>query len=117
MVRDEYASLFKRLLAYIIDTLLLAIIFVPILWYAWFDDFFAHYSTIKGFTKTEEFATLKYNMRMGGFIVYCIYSLLLEGSRLQGTIGKRILGFLLALFSSKNMGLHDKISSTVVVQD
>ncbi len=89
-----WAGFGVRLLAYVIDVLpitlgILALFFL----FLGFDETFQRYTTARGDTNARiEFMAQRYQIRILSFLVYIIYCALLEGSAMQGTFGKRLLG-------------------------
>ncbi|MCB1060573.1 MAG: RDD family protein [Calditrichaeota bacterium] len=125
----QYAGFWRRVLAVIIDGLIISIVSVPLTWKFKFDGF-----------------TLSYGF---GMIIQWLYFSLFESSFRQATIGKMAIGivvtdesyrrisfarasgryfgkylsaiilgigFLMAAFTEKKQALHDILADTLVVQ-
>lgn len=94
MMEYRFASLKRRTLAYLID--ILPITFLTFSFFYLFTDFkdvwhqyLSHSRTIMD---TIEFQTWKMLIRNTTFIAFVLYGTLFESSKLQGTLGKYILG-------------------------
>ncbi|MCB9357555.1 MAG: RDD family protein [Calditrichaeota bacterium] len=125
----QYAGFWRRVLAAIIDGILVSIVSGPFTWTMEFDDF-----------------TLSYGF---GIIIQWLYFALMESSAKQATLGKLVIGivvtdesyrrisfaratgrffskfisafilgigFIMAAFTQKKQALHDIIADTLVVQ-
>ena len=143
----RYAGFWVRLLALVIDAIIISIVFMPILTVIFpTREVFSNYYTQPGFRNTfvEDPAT---SVRGFVFMIYAILMLNYYGA----TLGKRLLGikvvsengkrpsildliiresigkflstivlglgFILAGFDKKKQGWHDKLAKTVVVYD
>lgn len=140
----KYASFGLRLLAYIIDSILLALVFVPV------GLLLGVAAALLGSEGAEELSALASAViNLLSIIVAWVYSAVLESSTWQATIGKRILGikvtdmsgnrisfgkatgrhfgkflssiicaigFIMAAFTEKKQALHDILASTLVVE-
>lgn len=139
----DYATFGQRLLAYLLDWLLLAIIFVPL---KFFFRYFVAGSGAEGAKELAAVASLIINF--SSLITKWLYSAIMESSVWQATIGKKIfgivvtdlsgnrigfgratgrhfgkllssviclMGFIMIAFTEKKQGLHDILASTLVV--
>ena len=89
-----WAGFGVRLLAYLIDVLPITFAIAAFFyWFLGFDETFQRYSTAQGGVNARiEFLAQRNQIRDLSFFVYLVYSTLLEGSAMQGTFGKRLLG-------------------------
>ena len=88
-----YASCTRRFFAYTIDWLIIGL---PVVlfsyWLTNFGQTLQQRFDSQDFLSKVEFYVRRNLIRDSSFLVYLIYCGLIEGSRLQGTIGKRLLG-------------------------
>ena len=131
MIQAGYASVWKRLAAYLIDTLLLSIIGGI----AWLLDLVSNLDDLLAFSPIL-------------LLFSWLYFAIMESSPLQATLGKKMLGlevcnlegeqisfltatiryfskilstlvlyagYIMAFFTEKHQGLHDMIAKTVVI--
>jgi uncharacterized RDD family membrane protein YckC len=92
--RVVFASVWRRLAAYLIDTLPLTLIVTGIFW-AFFglDEAWRAYSAAdRSPSARAEFLTLRNRVRDLTFLVWVVYCVVLEASPWQATAGKRLLG-------------------------
>ena len=138
-----YAGFWLRFAAYLIDTIILGLIFVPL---------GAILGVLLLATGNEPDPSLTLaldgGIRVGSIIVGWLYSSLLESSSWQGTVGKKVcglrvtdldghqitfgkatgryfgkilssliclVGFFMVAFTEKHQGLHDQLAGTLVV--
>lgn len=145
-VNNQYASGGRRLLAFILDRMIIGFIVSLIMrpfWhfpFNWLDDFW-----MDGLELTAGIVSYKIVKE----VVFLAYYSLMEASKYQGTLGKIILGirvtdlngnavavskallrnlgkyisgfifgigFLMIVFDNRKQGLHDKIADTLVVK-
>jgi uncharacterized RDD family membrane protein YckC len=140
----KYAHFGLRVLAYIIDSLLLAAVFVPV---GIGLGVLAAMNGSEGVEELSDGASAVINL--ASIIATWLYSAIFESSTWQATLGKRLLGikvtdmagnrisfgrasgrhfakfissiicgigFLMAAFSEKKQALHDSIANTLVVE-
>lgn len=140
----KYASFGLRVLAYIIDSILLALVFVPV------GLLLGVAAALLGSEGAEELSALASAViNLLSIIVAWVYSAVLESSTWQATIGKRLLGikvtdmsgnrisfgkatgrhfgkflssiicaigFIMAAFTEKKQALHDILANTLVLE-
>ncbi|SHK25239.1 Uncharacterized membrane protein YckC, RDD family [Clostridium cavendishii DSM 21758] len=87
------ASRGRRFLAYLIDAIIVGLVVGGIFWLIGFDKVFSDYvSNSRDISGKIEFLGWKNKLNWSSFLVYCIYCSVMEGSKLQATLGKRIMG-------------------------
>ena len=138
-----YASFWLRFAAYLIDSILLGLIFFPL---------GLGLGLIMGATGNNQNPELMLGvngaLNMGSLVVTWLYSSLLESSSWQGTVGKKLVGlrvtdldgqrisfgkatgrhfgkilsgliclagFIMAAFTEKHQALHDQLAGTLVL--
>jgi uncharacterized RDD family membrane protein YckC len=137
----KYAGFWARVLAYLIDSILVSVVFYGAmgLWFA---------SSDGDLMETLLEPSTSGILSLGGFFVNWLYFALMESSEYQGTLGKKALGlkvtdefgrrisfgratgrtfakilsglllcigYIMVAFSDKKQGLHDRIASTLVI--
>lgn len=87
------ASRGRRLLAYIIDAIIVGIVVGGVFWFIGFDKVFHDYTSSSA-DINDRLQILGWKSKINGssFLVYCIYCSIMEGSKLQATLGKKIMG-------------------------
>lgn len=89
----KYGARYKRFLAYLIDTLPILVIVFTILYFLGFKNVIINYfANPNNLENRTEFLAWRNWVRDLSFLVYVIYSVFLESSNLQGTLGKHLLG-------------------------
>ena len=138
-----YAGFWLRFAAYLIDTIILGLVFVPL---------GLILGVVLAATGNEQDSDLMLavngGINVGSIIVGWLYSSLLESSSWQGTVGKKLIGlrvtdlngyrlgfgqatgryfgkilssliclvgFIMVAFTEKHQGLHDQLAGTLVV--
>ena len=142
----KYAGFWRRLGAFIIDTILVSLVTIVV---GWIIFVFAGYS-IDQIDSSESEVTLLDIVNIIGFFIGFLYFAILEGSRMQATFGKRafslkvtslsgeritigkaigryiskivsgmtlFIGFLMVIWTDKKQGLHDMMTETLVIVD
>jgi len=139
-----YAGFWLRFAAYLIDTLVLGVVFVPV------GVVIGVVMAASGSDGTSESMPLvNMGINGGSIVAGWLYSSLLESSSWQGTVGKKLIGlrvtdlngypinfgkatgryfgkilssmiclvgFIMVAFTEKHQGLHDQLAGTLVVQ-
>lgn len=90
----QWAGFRIRLLAYLIDALPITFATAAFFYlFLGFDETFRRYSAARGDIEARiAFLTQRNQIRDLSFVVYIIYCALTEGSAMQATVGKRLLG-------------------------
>lgn len=102
-----WAGFGARLLAYLIDVLPITLAIAAFYYlFLGFDETFQRYSTARGDINARiEFLAQRNQIRDLSFLVYIIYCALLEGSAMQGTFGKRLLGLRVTDYNGERLSL------------
>jgi uncharacterized RDD family membrane protein YckC len=138
-----YAGFWLRFAAYLIDTLILGVVFVPL------GLVMGVVMAASGADETAEVMPLvNMGINVGSIVAGWLYSSLLESSSWQGTVGKKLIGlrvtdlngypisfgkatgryfgkilssmiclvgFIMVAFTEKQQALHDQLAGTLVV--
>jgi uncharacterized RDD family membrane protein YckC len=140
---NQYASGLSRLVAYIIDHILLSAVFSMLVWHWWWWTPI----TWQGGGFDFSFHVWRYHLFYG--LAVLVYYAIMESSRYQGTLGKIALGikvvdqnnqrinmprallrnlakylsaiilgigYIMIIFDERKQGLHDKIADTFIIK-
>lgn len=90
----EYTGFWKRLLAYLIDIIPITLLVASIVYFLFgFDEIWQRYRTnIHDLDAKAEFLSVRNMIRDISLVVWIVYCAIFESSKIQGTIGKRIIG-------------------------
>ena len=90
----EYASVWRRLGAYLVDVIpILCLVLLVFVLFFDFGETYAKYSSSPGNIEARvNFLIERNRIRDISFLLWVIYGALLEGTVLQGTLGKKALG-------------------------
>ena len=104
----NYGSWYKRFLAYLIDILPITLIVFVIFYFLGFNVVLTEYLAEKNNLGVRiEYLTWRNWIRDLSFIIYIIYSIILESSKLQGTLGKYLLGLMIVKDDYSQLNLID----------
>ena len=89
----NYAGFWRRLAAYLLDVIPITLLTTSIFYmFLGFDETWNTYSEDPSLENKIEFLFERNNIRDLSFVIWMLYSMLLEASPLQGTVGKVVCG-------------------------
>ncbi|MCL4705860.1 RDD family protein [bacterium] len=90
----KYLGFWKRLLAYLIDTVpITLVVFLPAYFFWGFDEVMrSYFSDRNDLEARAAFYSQRGLIKNFGFLVYVAYCILMESSSMHATLGKRVVG-------------------------